>query len=261
MNIIQQFIKSLYSPETIAKFRFQKIGKTILYVFFLMFIVSIPMAVLLGSSINNLYNDVEVHMDESFPDFSIENGVLQSDLEEPYISEDGDTTVIFDPTGEYTANDVAEFDNAFALLEREAAISTDGMPQTIGYQEFGINIAKDELLDLVNSVGDLLPLIISIFILFMYLFTTAMKFLGIFMLSVITLLLKRKVADQVSYRQGWVLSAYAVTLPTVIFAVFDTIGLHIPFSLAIYWVIAIVIMNLVLRNIPSPKQEEPREIK
>ncbi|SER69053.1 DUF1189 domain-containing protein [Salipaludibacillus aurantiacus] len=254
MNIAKQFVRSLHSPETIAKFRFQKIGKTILYVFFLMLITSIPMAVVIGSNLNNIYQDIDTHLTESFPDFQIQNGVLQSETDEPVIIDDQDTTLIFDPTGEYTPADTAQFDNAFALLEREAVLNTDGFPQTFGYQEFGLDLTKDQLDDLVNTVGDLMPLIITVVILIMYLFTTALKFLGIFTLSVITLLLKRKVADQLTYKQGWILSAYAVTLPTVLFAVIEGLGLNLPFSFAIYWVIAIVMMNLVLKNIPAPRQ-------
>lgn len=255
MNIIQKFANSLYSPETIAKFRFQKIGKSILYVFFLMFIVSIPMAVTIGSNISSLFTSVENHMVDTFPDFTIENGVLQSDVDEPMIIEDGGTTVIFDPTGEFRLEDASEYDTAFALLEREAALITDGQAQTFGYQEFGVNISKEQLNDLVNTIGNILPLLISIVILLTYLFNTGLKFIGIFVLSFITLLLKRKTADQLAYRQGWVLSAYAVTLPTVLFAVIDIFGVNVPFSLAIYWVIAIVMMNLVLRSIPRPKED------
>jgi len=255
MNIVQQFIKSLHSPETIARFRFQKIGKSILYVFFLMIIVSIPMAILLGTNIYNLFTNVEDHMNESFPDFTIENGVLQSDIDEPIIIENGNTTVIFDSTGEFNLEDASEYDTAFAFLEREAALITDGFPQTFGYQEFGVNISKAQLSDLVNTIGNILPLLISIIILFMYLFNTGMKFIGIFVLSGIGLLLKRKVADQLKFRQVWILSAYAVTLPTILFAVFDVIRLYIPFSFAIYWVISIVMMNLIIRNIPRPKEE------
>lgn len=259
MNIIQQFIKSLHSPETIARFRFQKIGKSIMYVFFLMLIVSIPMAVLLGSNINGLFKSVENHMVDSFPDFTIENGVLKSNVEEPMIIEEGNTTVIFDPTGEFRLEDASEYDTAFALLEREAAIITDGFPQTFGYQEFGVNISKDQLNDLVNTIGNILPLLISVIILLMYLFNTGLKFIGIFALSIITLLLKRKGASQLSYRQGWILSAYAVTLPTVMFALIDTIWVNVPFSLTIYWVIAILMMNLVIRNISRPKEDIPSE--
>lgn len=42
MRIPQLFIKSLYSLKSIAMFRFQKIEKTISYLFVLSFIVSIP---------------------------------------------------------------------------------------------------------------------------------------------------------------------------------------------------------------------------
>lgn len=115
MNIFQQFIKSLYSPETIAKFRFQKIGKTILYIFFFMLISTIPPSTMLGLSINNFFNQTEKHLNETFPDFSIENGMLHSDLEEPLIIEEDGEYIIFDSTGELTPNHVVDYESAFAL--------------------------------------------------------------------------------------------------------------------------------------------------
>lgn len=45
MSIFKQFIKSLYSSKHIAAFRMQGIGKTINYLFFLAFIMCIPMIV------------------------------------------------------------------------------------------------------------------------------------------------------------------------------------------------------------------------
>ncbi|WP_416149358.1 DUF1189 domain-containing protein [Salipaludibacillus sp. HK11] len=260
MNIFQQLIKSLHSPETISKFRFQKIGKTILYVFFLMLVVSIPMAIFIGINVTNIFNDVEGDVIDSIPDFSIENGVLHSDIDEPMIIEDGDTTIIFDSTGEYRLEDAYQYDSALLLLEREAAFIAGGTPDTISYQEFGVNISKDQLNNFVNTVGDLLPLIISFIILLVYIFTTGMKFIGILVLSVITLLLKRNKAEQLSYRQGWVLSAYVVTLPTILFAIIDLIGINIPFSLAIYWIIATFMMISVLKYVPNNTKESPTEL-
>ncbi|WP_183040883.1 DUF1189 domain-containing protein [Salipaludibacillus neizhouensis] len=255
MNIFKQFISSLHSPETIAKFRMQKIGKTILYVFFLMLITSIPFSIQLGANVNNLYTYVSTNVEESIPDFSVENGILKSDVEEPIITENDNTVIIFDPTGELTPLDLNEYQTAFALLDREAVLVIEGNPQPVSYQDLGTDISKAELSEHIETFGGLLPLIIGVMIVGLYLFTTALKFIGIFTLSVITLLLKRKTANQLNFKQGWVLSAYAVTLPTIIFAVFDAIGLNIPFSFAIYWVIAIVMINLVLRNIPKPKQK------
>lgn len=58
MRISQLFVKSLYSLKSIAMFRFQKIEKTISYLFVLSFIVSIPtLAVFFISFFSNIKSD------------------------------------------------------------------------------------------------------------------------------------------------------------------------------------------------------------
>ncbi|MEM1502182.1 DUF1189 family protein [Domibacillus sp. 8LH] len=42
MSLFKRFSKSLYSPKYIASFRFESIGKTITYIFFLSFIMFLP---------------------------------------------------------------------------------------------------------------------------------------------------------------------------------------------------------------------------
>ncbi|UCZ54539.1 DUF1189 domain-containing protein [Bacillus shivajii] len=256
MNIIQQFIKSLYSPETIAKFRFQKIGKAILYVFFLMLITSIPAGIMLGSGFNSLYNQVDTHLNDSVPDFTIQNGVLDADVEEPVVIDEEDGVIIFDPTGEYSLTDVSTYGDGFAMLEREAVFITGGITESFNYQQLGLNVSRDQVLEFSENVGGLLPLIIGLILVFMYIFTTGLKFIGIFTLSLITLFMKRNTASQLRYRHCWVLSVYAVTLPTTLFAVIEALGIFIPFSFTIYWVIAIIMMYFVLREVPQPKQPD-----
>ncbi|MDQ0254399.1 hypothetical protein J2S74_001774 [Evansella vedderi] len=256
MNIFQQFYKSLYSPETIAKFRFQKIGKTILYIFFFMLIATIPPSWLFGSSIQSFFTQTETHLQETFPDFSIENGVLLSDLEEPLILEENGEFIIFDSTGELTPSDVADYDPAFALLEREALIVADGVYQSFNYQDIALNITRDSAIDLVESVGGILPLLIGLLIVFMYLFATGMKFIGIFTLSFVALLMRRRRGVKVTYAQCWTLAAYTATLPTILLALFDTLALNVPYSFTIYWIIAFIMLYLVFNKIPQPKMRE-----
>ncbi|MBU9722448.1 MULTISPECIES: DUF1189 domain-containing protein [Bacillaceae] len=253
MNIIQQFIKSLYSPETIAKFRMQKIGKTILYVFFLMFLVTIPPAIVLGSGISSIYDKAETHLVNTFPDFTIENGVLHADIDEPIIVEDDGEYIIFDPNGELRIDEINDYGNAFALLEREVAFVSGGIHEGISYQDFGITIAKPELVELVENLGGILPLIIGLLIFFIYVFTTGMKFVGIFALSLIGLFLSKRNAPQLSYKNLWVISAYTVTMPTVLFAIIDILQISIPFSFTIYWVIAIMMLYFVFGHINKPR--------
>ncbi len=258
MNIFQQFIKSLYSPETIAKFRFQGIGKTILYVFLLMLITFSVPAFQLGSTISNTINQFQEVLENELPYFELKNSILTSELEEPmHITIDGDN-FIFDTTGALTASDVAQqYSQALALLENEAILITDGVAESIRYRELGnINLTKGQLEDLTETIISLLPLIITIFVLIMYVVLTALKYIGIFVLSLLGLIIKRNVGITLPYKQIWILSAYAVTLPTVFFAITDSLYIYIPFSFTLYWVVAIIMLFLTFREIPKPKDED-----
>ncbi|MEH7657359.1 DUF1189 family protein, partial [Bacillus velezensis] len=53
MSIFTQLAKSVYSPKDMALFRFQKIGKTILYIMLLCLITTIPRTFFYGSFIQD----------------------------------------------------------------------------------------------------------------------------------------------------------------------------------------------------------------
>ncbi|WP_181186228.1 DUF1189 domain-containing protein [Alkalicoccus urumqiensis] len=255
MSIFQQLIKSIYSPETIAKFRMAKIGRTIGYVFLLMLIASIPMIISISMFMSGLFQAGDQYLDD-LPDFSIENGTLQSDEDAPVIDDDDDMTVIFDSTGELQVEDLEEYGNLVALLERELVFVAGANADVIAYQDFGIDFSKSDLTGFYSTLSDLSFLIIGLVIVVVYLFNTGLKFIGIFTLSLIALAMKSSQAPQLKYRHCWVLAAYTVTLPTLLFALLEALGILIPFQFVIYWVIAAVMMNLVLRHVPKPKEPQ-----
>ncbi|MDG5788760.1 DUF1189 domain-containing protein [Evansella sp. AB-P1] len=253
MNIFQQFLYSLYSPKTIAKFRFQKIGKVILYVFFLMFIVSIPPTIILGTSISTFLEKTELHLQESIPDFEIVNGVLQSEQTDPIIIEEDNEYIIFDSTGELTVHDLDEYDTVLAILERETIFITEGVEYPLNYQQLNLNINKAELVDLISNVIGIMPLLIGLLALILYVYLAGSKFVGIFALSLLAMVMNSNRKTNLRYRQIWILSAYTVTLPTIIFALFDSLSIGIPYSFTIYWFIAFVMLLFVFKAIPVPK--------
>ncbi|MGO4887183.1 DUF1189 domain-containing protein [Anaerobacillus sp. MEB173] len=266
MNVLKQFINSLYSPKDIAVFRFQGIGKTILYIFTFMFLVSIPTGFQLGTSISTNIQQLQHALVSDLPYFEMKNGILISDLDEPIILEEGNEVFIFDTTGAITADDLQQYDAAFAILKREAVIiSTE--PQTYPYKNFGnLSFSKAQLENVLSAVQNVLPIIITLILLLLYIVLTGLKFIGILFLSLISLVICKQSGKNLSYKQLWILCAYAVTLPTTLFAITDSLGLIIPFSLALYWVIAIYMLYLTIKAIPSPKpktnnkEEEPIEL-
>ncbi|AOM82622.1 DUF1189 domain-containing protein [Salisediminibacterium beveridgei] len=258
MNIFNQFFYSLFQPNTIASFKRQRIGRAILYVFLLMFITSLPLILITTSNFSSLYDDVDEQL-RAFPEFNVENGVLQSEEGTSVTETDDGVMIIFDPDGEYTPDDLLEYDEGIALLQRDAVILTGDIYETFSYQQLGDDFSKAEFVSLSDTIGGSLTIILTIIGVLIYLVNTAMKFIGVTVLAAITMLLKRNVFNDLKYSQAWVLSAFAVTLPTTLFALFDLFQLNFPFQFAIYWVIAITMMNLVLRNLAYTRDQARSE--
>ncbi|MFB4164743.1 DUF1189 domain-containing protein [Alteribacillus sp. JSM 102045] len=256
MNIFQKFMKSLYSPLYIGRFRFQGIGKTIGYVFFLMLLTSIPVSFIFTNTITSAANKVENALSEDIPDFQLQNGILHSDQTEPLIYNQDNGTVVFDTTGEFTREDINQEEETTALLREELIIAEGGEVQTFRYDQAGnLQLSKDEVLSFTDTLTGLFPILIPVILILLYLFAAALKFIGIFALSFFGLLIKKAAPISLSYRQIWIMSAYAVTLPTVITAIIDIMPFHVPFAFTLYWIIAFFMLYQVYKNLPKPKTQ------
>lgn len=137
MNIFKQFIKSIYSPKDISTFRNQGMGKTFLYIFFLSVLSVLPLFINFVQNFNNIYDDAVRIINEEVPDFSIQDGKLHTDINEPVIIEEsGNSTFIIDSTGQTTVDDVeSNYDDTLAFLEYDVVINLNNQTQTISYQQ------------------------------------------------------------------------------------------------------------------------------
>lgn len=259
MNIFAQFIKSFYSPKELAPFRFQGIGKTILYIFVMMLILSLPVGTKLTLSILNGSEKLLEMLSTNIPNFELKNGRLEVEQSEAFLYKDDKLVVIIDTTGEISNEEWEQYDFGFIFLEKQAIVIENGIQQSYRYSELGdVHLAKSQIIDLITSIRTLLPIFIPILLLFLYLFVTAMKFIGITFLGAIGIIIKNKKQVRLNYKQLWTLSAYAVTLPTAIFNILDTANIVIPFSFVLYWLIAIAMLYSIINHVPKPKIiEEP----
>lgn len=260
MNILKQFIKSFYDLKTLSAFRFQKIGKTIGYVFFMMLVATLPFVISFSISIINLMNSIDTALND-WPDFQIENGQLEVEGEPAVVKKNGSAFVI-DNTGDTTSeNFLDKYNEGVALLSTKMVFVADNEPFEVSYEDAALeNLSKTEVLDLVSSLqGIKIPAIIIISI-GVYLFTTALKIVGISFLGLLGLLLARTQNKTLDYKKLWVLSAYAVTAPTILFALLDSTKIIIPFGFWLYWIISLLILHLTLKKIPTPKRQEETQL-
>ncbi|MGY4690314.1 DUF1189 domain-containing protein [Salibacterium sp. K-3] len=263
MNIIQTFLKSLYSPGYIGRFRFKGIGRTIGFVFFLMLAASIPSAITLTSSVIGGINQIETALThEEMPAFSISGGEIVSQGE-PYVdtTDEQKRRIVFDAEGRFSADEMEslkEQHNVTAFLEEEFVLNAGGEQRSFSYDlAGGFTISKSELASLIDGAGGLLFLFIPAAVLLMYLFTTALKFIGICTLSVYGLLIRKQSPLPLSYRQIWIMCAYAVTMPTILFTIIHIMPGQFPDYLQnmMYWFTAFVWLAVIYRKLPVPKKK------
>jgi hypothetical protein len=255
MNIFKQFFKSLYSPKDIAIFRFQGIGKTILFVFFLTLISVLPSIFYLSTTLSTGLDTARTVIGDEFPSFSIKNGQLTTTTNVPIKINRDNFTIILDPTGAVSESDVEDEGNAFALLKDKFVLVTGGRTDTSPYSMLeGIDITKKSLLNFIDSIDGVKGIIIPVISLFLYLISSAANFIEISVLALIGLAIKNLSGRKLNYRQLWRMAAYSETLPTIFFTIMAAIKTTVPNSFLINWFVAIIVLYLAINEIPKPKK-------
>ncbi|GMB07612.1 DUF1189 domain-containing protein [Thermolongibacillus altinsuensis] len=255
MTMFKQLFVSLYSPVHIARFRFQKIGKAIGYVFFLTFIAALPMGAYFAVSLNKTIVNASELLKDELPPFEIIDGKLVSSATEPIEIFKPGLTIVFDSTGTLTKDDVERYPNAIGLLQKEAVLVANTHAQYYSYamlQDRQIN--AEDIHAFIRTVQSLLPVIIPVSFLVLYLFTSATKFVHITILAFIGLILKGTLNKRGNYRQMWTLSAYSITLSTVFFTIMESLQIVVPYAVALDWFVSITVLLLVIKELPSLKQ-------
>lgn len=258
MNIFKQFWLSLYSPKDIAKFRFQGIGKTILYVFLLVLISSLPVFIITANGINNGVHAFQDALENKLPDFEISNGKLHSDTEGPIEITNDDFDIYFDAQGTLSAETIAlKSDNAFALLQNEFVIISNGIVQSQPFSLFeGFDLTKDSILEFMGQTNSLLIIVLAIIMIVSYIFTAGLKFIEIMILALFSLLILNVGRKNLQYRHMFRISAYSVTLATMFFAIMNTLQVTVIGGVFVNWGVSFVIVYLTYKEIPMPKQKK-----
>jgi hypothetical protein len=256
MNIFKQFLKSLYSPKDIAIFRFQGIGKTILFVFLLTLLSILPTTFQFVSAINNgleLSKDV---LKEEVPPFIIENGQLSVESQTPYIFEEKGIKIIIDGTGSIDQSDLNKSETAIALLKNEFVFMAGGQAQSSSYSMFPeMELTNQDIVEFIQSMEGLKYIFIPIMFLIIFIFSSGIKFIEVSILALIGLLVKNLLKRNVPYRQAWRMAAYSVTLPTVFFTIMALLQTQVPNGFIINWFVSILVLTLTIKEIPMKKQK------
>lgn len=254
MNIFKQFYKSLYSPKDIALFRFQGIGKSILYVFLLSFLSIVPTSFYLSTAIIEGVNAAQQSLAEEFPDFTIKDGALDSESSAPVESTINGFTLYFDSTGSLELNDLTT-NNGLALLSNEFVFIAGGELTSYPYTMIeGADLTKEDAVNLLNNADSALFILIPILILVIFLFSSAVRFIEVSVLALLGVLFKNVSGRKLQYRHLWRMAVYSITLPTLFFAIMAFLQTSVPGGFWLYWLVSLSVLYLAIKEVPASKK-------
>ncbi|WP_059171149.1 DUF1189 domain-containing protein [Bacillus sp. FJAT-27445] len=255
MNVFKQMYKSMYSPRDIAIFRFQGIGKTILYVFLLTLISVLPTFYHFSIAINKGIQAAEEITKEKLPDFTIKNGILETENNLPITVERYGFSITIDPTGSVSGEDLRETGNAFGLLKDEFALAAGGNVQTYPYSIIdAAEIGKKDFVDFFSTMEGATYIILPIAFIFIYLVSSAMKFIEVSFLALMGLILKNIGGRRLNYGHLWRMAAYSVTISTIFFTIMEAIKTPVPSGFLINWLVSAIVLYLAINETPAPKK-------
>jgi hypothetical protein len=254
MNLFQQLYKSIYSPKDIVAFRFQGIGKTIRYVFLLALISILPTTVQFITFASSSLKSVKESLETELPSFSIENGSLSSEENQPLIVEKEGLNIIFDSTGEIEEDELEPDGNTVAFLEKHLVVINDGNRQSNSYSAFSeFSVTDEVIIDVIDSILSLRWILLPSALLILYLFASGLMFLKVTIFAMIGVLIANLIKRNINYRQSFRITAYSTTVSTLFFTLMKLLQTSIAAAPILDWFVLMVIMYLSIKEIPRPK--------
>ncbi|MCP8967142.1 DUF1189 domain-containing protein [Ectobacillus ponti] len=256
MSVLTQFWKSLYSPKDMARFRFQKFGKAVLYIFLLSLLSVVPEITQVGKLFQTELAMMEETVETDIPDFTIEKGELKAGLQKPIVKEQSRFLLFFDPNATKLPSQY-ETEAGMFFLKNELTVIAPNRTETYPYTLLNDQvIQKKDIQEFLNFMHSILPIALVLLGVLLYLSDVFISFLAITLLAMIGQFMAGQLQRKLNYKQVWVLCVYSTTLPTVFFMIMTALNITVQFSTLIFSFVTLFMFYLIIKEIPAPKQKE-----
>lgn len=255
LSFFHKIYYSIASFKHYKHFLSEKTGKAVAYLLVLSLIAGIAISVIPVTAIAEVIDEMIARYDESVPNFTFENGELNVDSTSPIILSGGPTTIIIDTTGGTDESILINYDSAILFTKTKMVQKNYARMQAVNYSNFqGVKADKD-------SVRKALPLMKKWFLIPMaimsVLFFIVSKYVSALVLGLGAILVAKIQNVRLVFRDGFVLSAYASTLPLILCTILDFLPFAVPFVWVVYYLIALAYLWGAVSSIKEVPMIEP----
>jgi hypothetical protein len=258
MSIFRKFAVCFISPVRSAEFVDDKKRTAFAMLSLVLLICMIPVMIFSGIAFHTTLNEVNAYLNSGeVPNFTLKNGVITSELTEPRVLRNGGDLLIFDTVSKYDEKKIEKEKSAIFIFKDRIVLKSEKRIQMIilkNYSQF--SFTKQDLVDLVDLISSLKWLIWSFFMFLLF----TLRYIGwlviVTMLAIIGLGFNTSLQNRLRFGRVWVLSAYAMILPNIAQELLSTMGIVIPYSAILYFIVCSVILFLILRKVSyTPKSD------
>ena len=243
MNLFKEMILSIYDYKSYQEFLKNRKSKIFGFGLVLMLVYFMITMVIPFVKFEITTGGFASLIKEYVPDFELEDGYLQ--VEDVIEVDEGDTYLYIDTDPEYYFYDAEEMEeylygySQVILMDSEKIIvKNDGDVQGLYYSELELDFSRDDLVDWVPYAY----LIVVIFMIFAYIWETALFFFGVLFVALLGMIAASCMKQNLTFGQLYILGIYSRTLPLIIKAVVSFLPFEIPFFFIINFGISLAII-------------------
>jgi hypothetical protein len=243
MKFFVNLWKSVTSFRFYKEIAFQRVSKSIGYFFLFIFLITLILSMKFSNALIQGMEELSKELGDRLPEIRIENGVVSTDAQEPFIIEEKDFIFVIDTTGKITTIDPSYKQGI--LLTKDKLVTKKSAIETKEYnlskiKSFTVN---KEAMERWRKTSSRFAFPFLVVILFPYYIVT--KLIQILFFSLIALIANTATKANLKYENLFNISLFALTPPVLLATIFILTGLRIPFSLSLFLYTVIYIIFLI----------------
>lgn len=216
------FIKSFTDMHAYKHFVYKNFSKAFLYIMLLTFLLSVIFSAIFIASIKDYTTQLITQLEQNTPTFTIKNGELVIENDQPVIlaeTDDKGTLIIIDKEYTGSVTKYEEYDTVIVLGQKEIYLSNSAIRYSIGYES--VLGQKQEVTSemLFGRVSSSKPFLYLFFFASMFIFLIGNYLFYTLFVALIVNTVRRIRRKQANLGISLQLSAYALTLPAIIYLI------------------------------------------
>lgn len=261
MNVFKEMVCSIGKPSAYPEFLKNKKGKIFGYGMLLMLFYFLLSVVFPLTAFQIRTGGLGTIVKETLPDFEVTDYGFW--IEEPFYYEDGNSYIELD-SNQYFDEDAAYqfsmgYQNMLLVDAEKMIIKSNGQVQTLYFYmlESGTYFSRETIM----AVVPMIYLFLILFLIFYFIWISALFFFGVLMVSLIGLILNMVLKSELTFGQIFILGIYGRTLPLFFKGLvlrFFNMAIF-PVSIPYFWVInfgvTLVYMFFAMKRIGNQRAQ------